>query len=184
MTTPGESRDCSISLVRANVIVVAFSLPAAVSLYLLFLFLAPRSSSAPTPVSPGNAVLFGFLLIAGILLHELLHAAGWIVFGRQARRRVQFGFKLNTLTPYAHLQSSIPAGAYRMGVLLPLLMLGLPPYILGIFLAQRLITVYGLFFILAAGGDLLVLWLLRGVPAEALVQDHPTRAGCLVEDQG
>jgi hypothetical protein len=34
-----------------------------------------------------------------------------------------------------------------------------------------------------AGGDLLVLLLLRGVPANALVEDHPTRAGCrLVSD--
>ena len=32
----------------------------------------------------------------------------------------------------------------------------------------------------AAGGDWLVLWLLRGVSPGAFVEDHPTRAGCYV----
>jgi hypothetical protein len=37
-----------------------------------------------------------------------------------------------------------------------------------------------LIFTLAAGGDALILWLLRGVPAGRLVRDHPSKPGCLV----
>jgi hypothetical protein len=32
----------------------------------------------------------------------------------------------------------------------------------------------------AAAGDFLILWILRGVPAGAWVQDHPQQVGCLV----
>jgi hypothetical protein len=39
---------------------------------------------------------------------------------------------------------------------------------------------FGLLFTFAAGGDALVLWLLRGVAPHRLVEDHPTRAGCFV----
>jgi len=39
-------------------------------------------------------------------------------------------------------------------------------------------------FIFAAGGDLLVLWVIRNVDARAMVQDHPSRAGCLVVGHG
>jgi hypothetical protein len=37
---------------------------------------------------------------------------------------------------------------------------------------------------LAAGGDLMVLWLIRGVRRGQFVQDHPTQVGCyLIEMQ-
>jgi hypothetical protein len=43
-------------------------------------------------------------------------------------------------------------------------------------------TVYGVIFLIAAAGDFIVLWVLRGVPGDVLVEDHPTRAGCYVYD--
>jgi len=33
---------------------------------------------------------------------------------------------------------------------------------------------------MAAVGDAMVLWLLRGVPGDTLVEDHPDRVGCLL----
>jgi hypothetical protein len=64
------------------------------------------------------------------------------------------------------LQAAIQAHAYRIDVLLPLLVLGLPPYLIGILFARQLWMFFGLFFILSAGGELLVLWLMRAVPAD------------------
>ncbi|MEJ2012656.1 MAG: metalloprotease family protein [Anaerolineales bacterium] len=151
-------------------------------LYLLFLFLRTSSASVPE-MKPTSVFIFMLLLITGIVLHEGLHAAGWLVFGKLPFSRVGFGFKLRTLTPYAHLQEPVQARTYRVGILLPLLVLGLPPYLLGIIFGRLAFMIYGLFFILAAGGDLLVLWLLRGLPADTWVEDHPTRAGCWVYRQ-
>jgi hypothetical protein len=42
------------------------------------------------------------------------------------------------------------------------------------------LVLLGGLFILAAGGDFLILWSIRGVDKDALVEDHPTRAGCYV----
>ncbi|HET6528317.1 MAG TPA: hypothetical protein VFG39_06165, partial [Balneolaceae bacterium] len=39
---------------------------------------------------------------------------------------------------------------------------------------------FGLLFTLAAGGDILILWLLRKVDDGLLVQDHPDLVGCVV----
>jgi hypothetical protein len=33
-----------------------------------------------------------------------------------------------------------------------------------------------------AGGDLIVVWTIRGVPGRARVLDHPSRVGCRVLD--
>jgi hypothetical protein len=174
-----ERRDCSISLARANLIVLLGSPPLAAAMYLLYVFLAPSLARLPE-MDAGRWMLYLALLIAGITLHEVLHALGWIVAGRLPVSAAGFGFKLRTMTPYAHLRSPVPARTYRFGILLPLLILGLPPYLLGLLLGNQALMFYGMFFTLAAGGDLLVLWLLRGVPGTSLVEDHPSRAGCWV----
>jgi len=35
-------------------------------------------------------------------------------------------------------------------------------------------------FTIAAGGDFIVLWILRKTDSNNLVEDHPTRAGCFI----
>lgn len=174
---PSE-RDCSIPLGRANLLVIVLSVPVAALLYLLFLLLQP-TLPVEARLSAGDLLVLLTFFVAGITGHELLHALGWILAGRLPPRRVAFGFKLKALAPYAHLNGPVPARAYRIGIVLPLLVLGVPPYVLGIGLADMRLMLFGLFFTLAAGGDLLVLWLLRGVPPEAMVEDHPSRAGCI-----
>jgi hypothetical protein len=39
---------------------------------------------------------------------------------------------------------------------------------------------FGLVHTAAAGGDWLILWLIRKLKAGRLVEDHPTNAGCYV----
>jgi len=58
--------------------------------------------------------------------------------------------------------------------------LGLLPSLVGIVTGNAPIMLFGLFFTFAAGGDALVLWLIRKVDPNALVEDHPTNAGCYV----
>jgi len=123
------------------------------------------------------------VLILGISLHEFLHAVGWSIFGRIPIREVKFGVMWKMLTPYAHLRNPIRAFAYKAGAISPSLVMGLLPYVLGLVIGNAWIVNFGLLFILAAGGDLLVFWKLHGVNHDAMVIDHPTRAGCIVLDE-
>jgi hypothetical protein len=63
---------------------------------------------------------------------------------------------------------------------MPGLLLGIAPSIAGVISGSAVLAAFGLLFTIAAGGDFLILWLLRGVHAGALVEDHPERAGCYV----
>jgi hypothetical protein len=65
---------------------------------------------------------------------------------------------------------------------MPGLLLGLLPAAVGIISGHALTFYFGLMLTAAAGGDLLVLWLLRGTSPHSLVLDHPTKPGCLVLD--
>lgn len=122
------------------------------------------------------------ILLIGVPLHEIIHGLAWAYFGKKSPKCIRFGFQWRSLTPYAHCQVPIRAGAYRWGAGMPALLLGFLPYALGLIIGQGWFAAFGLLFILAAGGDLLVLWLIREVKREALVEDHPSRVGCVVDD--
>lgn len=118
------------------------------------------------------------VLIVSVVIHEALHGVGFIWIGRQPRQAVRFGFQWKTLTPYAHCKSALPASAYRWAIFLPGLVLGLIPALVGISFGVVWLSLYGAIMLIAAGGDLMILWLIRSIPSTALIIDHPTRVGC------
>lgn len=126
-------------------------------------------------------VLIG-VFIGGIVAHELLHGFGWALAGRQQWQAVSFGFQLKTLTPYAHIDAVITARAYRFGTALPGVALGLVPWGISLGIGHGPLHLFGVVFTAVAVGDAMVLWLVREVPADTLVRDHPDRVGCLVVD--
>ena len=69
---------------------------------------------------------------------------------------------------------------YRIALIMPGIILGILPSVYGIITGDSLILFLGLFFIIAAGGDLLVLWLIRKVSIDKYVLDHPGKAGCYI----
>jgi hypothetical protein len=134
----------------------------------------------PSPLSVALvAVGMAVLLVA----HEALHAAGWVIFGRLSWQAVSFGLDRKTLSPYTHVNTPMPAAAYRVGALLPGLVTGLLPAAIGLLLRSGPLTLIGAALLSGAVGDLMVLWVIRRVPGNRLVIDHPSRAGCWVQEE-
>lgn len=120
------------------------------------------------------------LFFAGLLTHEFVHGLTWKLVGRVPWRHIRFGFQLKKFTPFAHVTTPLPARAYRWGTVTPLLAVALLPFLIGLAYNQPASAAFGMVFTFVAGGDLAVLWTLRGVSASALVRDHPERVGCYV----
>lgn len=120
-----------------------------------------------------------FLIVA----HEIVHAAGWIIFGRVPPGKIKFGIMWKTGSPYAHAEVPMRAWGYRIGAILPLFITGLLPVALGTAVNQAWLTVAGAILVSGAVGDLVVLWVIREIPADALVIDHPSNAGCFVLEE-
>lgn len=118
--------------------------------------------------------------ILGIVAHEAIHVISWAVASRRPLSAIAVGMQWRSLAPYAHPRDPMGVRAYRIGAAMPGLVLGLLPAVAAIVLGRPFLLVFGLFFTIAAGGDALVLWLIRGVSPAKSVQDHPTRAGCIV----
>ena len=134
------------------------------------------------PVNANTAV-YGFLLLFGILVHELIHMFAWAFFAKKPLSAFKLGFQWKSLTPYAHSKKPMDIRSYRLGSFAPGLLLGILPWIVSLFTGDILLFFFGFLYTTAAGGDFLILWIIRNVKPDTLVEDHPTHAGCYVIEQ-
>src|SRR5688572_6488955 len=171
-----NKRDLSISMARANVLVLFMSIPVAIVQFILFIVVHSAEKLEPT----WNPVDLVLAVLLGVVVHEWIHGITWVIFGRKPFSAIKFGFQWKTITPYAHLKEPVKVNAYRMGGFMPGFLLGLFPYILSILLGDSNLFWFSLIHTTAAGGDWLILWLLRNVKPGTQVEDHPTNAGCYV----
>ncbi|MEZ4668351.1 MAG: DUF3267 domain-containing protein [Anaerolineae bacterium] len=132
---------------------------------------------------PDLYLLFVVAIVVLIVAHEATHALGWMLFAGVPLRSIRFGFAVRTLSPYAHTQEPMPASGYRIGAALPLFVTGLLPVLIGTFANIGWLTGAGAMLVSGAVGDLFVLWVIRRVPADARVIDHPKNAGCYVLEE-
>jgi len=133
-----------------------------------------------TPLLNASLFVCVALLIVGVVAHEALHAIAWKLVANPPKGTVRIGFQWKTVTPYAHCSAPMSARAYRIGAVTPGIVLGLIPIGVALVFGWGGWMNFGILFAIAAGGDALIIWLLRGVPGHKRVIDHPTRAGCLL----
>ena len=126
--------------------------------------------------SPGWLLWF----IGGIVLHEILHGLGWVVFGRKSLRSLQFGVIWRYLAPYAHCKEPVKVKAYRAGIILPGIAVGILPGIYGLASGNFGWIIFGILFTWGAVADFIMWWVLRRLPPDKRVIDHPKEVGCYV----
>lgn len=173
--------DVTISMGKANAVAFALIPLAFVLFYLPYRWIWGADSlwviSARTLL---DFLLFMAAFFVGVLVHEGLHALGFIWIGKAPRSTIRFGILWRGLAPYAHCSAAVTARAYRWSLALPGLVLGVLPAVLGIALGSWWLMVYGALMFIAAGGDAAVLLAIRSLPGETMVQDHPSKVGCTV----
>ena len=121
------------------------------------------------------------MLVAPLVMalpHEALHVLGHRLFGVRARLgHVKSAFGWPTLAVQALEPQSLRS--YRFAVLLPVLILGLVPLVLGAWLGSRPVLLIGLVGVAMASSDLAAWFHLRHWPGQTLVRDHPGEVGVI-----
>jgi hypothetical protein len=173
-------RDCSVSFGEANIKMFLYILPPVALLMGTFGLLWGWRTLGDGFDRFFTLWIFLPTFALGIVIHELIHGITWAAAGRLPWSDIRFGFDPKSFTPYAHARRPIPVNAYRIGAAMPGLLTGVLPCLIALAAGSGPLMAAGLFFTFAAGGDLLVLWLSRKIAAGELVQDHPSRVGCLV----
>jgi hypothetical protein len=119
-------------------------------------------------------------ILGGMAVHEVLHAIAWAAFCRNGFRSIEFGIHWKSLAPYVHCSEFLRLRHYRIGVLLPGVLLGLLPALAGTVTGITWLFCFGIFFTAGAAGDFLSLYALRRFQAQDLVMDHPRHLGFIV----
>ncbi|WP_338870760.1 DUF3267 domain-containing protein [Spirosoma sp. SC4-14] len=174
------TKDLTISAIKAQAFgVVAFVIGAP----LLFWPFYQIWGFSPKQLLPSGVVpilLFIVAMFIGIVVHELIHGLTAHWYGRIGWQHIKFGFDVKSGSPYCHATVPMTSGKYRVVVVMPLVILGLVPYAVSLLTGHVWLLSFGVFFTLAAVGDVMILWLMRHLPSDVLVQDHPTKVGLMV----
>lgn len=117
-------------------------------------------------------------LILAIILHELLHALAFVLLGNGNLKSIEFGIK--DFNPYCHYKEKLKVKYYKIATLLPLIVLGVICFIIGLLINELILTLFAVTQMLCASGDLIIVYLLRNVKSDALAEDHPCAIGLYI----
>lgn len=176
----GSPRDYTLTAVKANIFGSLALIPSIVVVYLYLYIYGMQTMIDSLANLRNDMILLVVLLIVGTIIHEALHGLTWSVFGKVPVSEIRFGVYWKLLTPYAHCKVPLNANAYRWGVVMPGIVVGLLPAVIALIAQSPILLWFGALFIMGAGGDFVTLWLLRKVPVSYLVEDHPSEVGCIV----
>jgi hypothetical protein len=169
-----EEKICTISIPKANIMAFLTAGPFAALFIVLFAFFAPEKD--------WSGFLQFFLVLAvcvvSIAVHELLHGAGWVLFCKNKHKSINFGVMWKYLTPYCHCSEPLTVAQYYVGLLMPFLILGIIPSAISVFTGNVVLLFYGTLFILCAGGDTTVGFIMtKFIGKNAVILDHPSECG-------
>jgi hypothetical protein len=177
-----EKKDYSISMLKAQTASLPFGFIAVAEVFVFGFLHGFRT------IGDGLDILLPWyfipIFLVGIVLHELIHGVAWKFAANIPFSQITFGFQWKTITPYAHCKIPIPKRAYVIGTAMPAVVLGIVPFIISLANGSGWMLIIGVLFTFAAVGDFLIIYLIRTVPWNVLVEDHPTNAGCFVYENG
>lgn len=164
----------TIGMLKANVVaIVVLALLGVLGLMAMYAIWGGISLGRPWS---GMLFIIGFWV--GIVVHELIHGFTWMWVTHSSFRHLRFGLLRGGV--YCHIDVPMNKRGYVMGALMPLLLLGIVPFLLSFATHSLWLMLFGVIFIACAMGDVLIVWAIRHEPAGTLVYDHPTEPGCLV----
>ena len=191
MFEPAKYRkeELTIDVFRANLYAVVATLPISIFACILYYLIWSEKFSREYIAAAASYYkpLMGYIsigvfvaLILGAVIHELIHGLTWSLFARTGFKSIRFGIIWKAMTPYCHCSEPLRVREYVIGGAMPGIILGILPLVFGIGTGNFFVFTFGLLFAMAAGGDLLIINMLRKESGHSFVQDHPSKIGCFI----
>jgi len=118
-------------------------------------------------------LLFCVGYVVLIILHELFHLIGFVLFGRVKIKELDYGVNLKLGVAYATTTKPLKNSVMRIALMLPFWTTGVLPSIIGFALDSYLIVILGAFLIAGAVGDFFMYKELKKHPNDCLIIDDP-----------
>ena len=155
MEKSSNKKDYSISMLKAQSASLPFGLIAVVETGVF------AGTHSMTPIVDAIDILLPWyffpVFLGGIIVHEAIHVATWMIAGRLPYSTMKFGFQWKTITPYAHCTTPISKRAYVIGTVMPAVVLGIVPFTASLYIGNGWLLLFGVLFTFAAIGDFLII---------------------------
>ncbi|MFV0581955.1 MAG: DUF3267 domain-containing protein [Parabacteroides gordonii] len=125
------------------------------------------------------SLITGLLIfILGIVVHELIHGIFIAIFSKNGFKDVHFGISTNEIiAPYCEFREDLNIWKFRICAIMPTIILGFTPIILGFIIHDFIYLLGGCLFIIAGAGDFYLLWITKSLKKETLIK------GCSNKDK-
>ena len=172
--------ELTISVVKAN-IGALYGLIMTVPFIVIYVLRYEGADFGRSRISASSGLTVLALLLLLTVVHELIHGVTWSRFTKSFKD-IEFGVIWKYLTPYCTCSEPLGKWQYITGALMPGLLLGIVPCIIGCIATDILFLAAGVLMTIAAGGDILIAKMILGNKAskKALYLDHPTEVGLVV----
>ena len=170
----------TIGIVKANVFAIVLLIPVAIIGLVLYFW---KNGFNLGGMDFSNYLLFMIAFLVLIVVHELIHGVSWAIFSEHHFKDIEFGFMWKYLTPYCTCSVPLSKGQYIFGALMPMVLLGIVPMIVGILTGWFLWLLIGIIMTDAAAGDIMIVWNIlnyKTTAQEFVYVDHPTQAGGVI----
>ncbi|MGM9966124.1 MULTISPECIES: DUF3267 domain-containing protein [unclassified Rummeliibacillus] len=124
-------------------------------------------------ISIFNFFLFFILYIGLIVIHEICHLIGFLLFGRVPISSLKYGVNLKMGVAYATTTRYLHNRAMKKSLLLPFWITGVIPAMIGFILNNNLWLILGAWLIAGAVGDFAMYKKLRKFPKNYFIRDDP-----------
>ena len=173
--------DLTISIVKANIFAIILLIP----LFVIGVgaFVLYNKDTVSFSQSPLEFIIFVLSFIAAIFVHEGIHSLTWSMFTPHRFKDIEFGFMKQYLTPYCTCKVPLQKSQYILGAIMPFLVLGVIPMIIGVLCNSWLTLFFGIIMADSAAGDLMIIYHIlryKTNAKELVYMDHPTQGGGVV----
>ncbi len=172
----GNKQLHTIDLHKANKVALIYWLGFFVFFSAIYLLIWGTESPAVS-YSFWHFLWYPLYFIFGILLHEAVHGVFFALFAKEGFKSVKFGVLWKYLAPYAHCKEPLRVPQYTIALLSPLVVTGLVPALYALIIGDYFLLLVAIILCAGAAGDLMIYNLIRKIPKNYRVKDHPTDAG-------
>ena len=179
LTKQGYTRhDLTIGMGKASWIAIFLLIPLFIAGYGLYYLVHHKIEMTGFN---GAAFLIVFLLLT--VVHELIHGISWSIFTPNHFKDIAFGIMMPYLSPYCTCMAPLTKPRHIFGTVMPLILLGIIPTVIGIAAGIPMALLMGLLMIDIATGDILIIRKILAYKTSAkdvVYMDHPTDAGGVI----
>jgi uncharacterized membrane protein len=102
-----------------------------------------------------NIAIFLAIAIPLVIIHELIHGLFYSIYAKNGFKSLKFGFIPKKQVAYCDCTEVLRIDHFRIGLIMPLILMGLIPTIIALLIGKFLLLLWGILFIAAASVDIL-----------------------------